>query len=73
MASFIIWGKFKIVLLKSQSPNLHPRKHKISLSKVFSENLSFLFLDEFIYILSEEIFYKYRKREREGEFLFPTS
>lgn len=63
MASFIIWGKFKIVLLKSQSP----QEHKISLSKVFSENLSFLFLDEFIYIISEDIFYKYRKRERGKE------
>lgn len=34
---------------------------------MFSENLSFLFLDEVIYIISEEIFYKYRKRERGKE------
>lgn len=69
VANFIIWGKFKIVPLKSQSPNLHPHKHEINLSPKCSQKTdsSFLFLGEFAYIISEENFYIYRKRERGKE------
>ena len=69
MATFVIWGKFKIVLLKSWSPNLHPHKHKINLSPKCCQkaDLSFLFLDEFAYVISEENFYIYRERERGKE------
>lgn len=68
-ASFIIWSKFKIVPLKSRSPNLYPHKHDIGLSPKCSRKAdsSFLFLDEFAYIISEDIFYIYREREREKE------
>lgn len=55
MASFVIWGEFKIVLMKSRRPNLHPHKHEINFSPKCSRkaDLSFLFLDEFAYIISE--------------------
>ena len=69
MASLVIWGKFKILPLKSRSPNLHPHKHEINLSPKCSRKAdsNFLFLDELAYSISEEKFYIYRERERGKE------
>lgn len=69
MDSFLIWGEFKIVLLNSGSPNLPLHKHYINLSPKYSRKAysSFLFLDEFAYIISEEKFYINGEKERGKE------